>query len=151
MISSSKIEVNRKLRNTPSESPALMSIWLIKTYKKTTLFLAPIGETELSHEYLLNSHRGLCERGRIRDHSIITSAKKLVGGVRKWQFYADIYRWVGLKNPKTCWRNTWMVCNGVWDFDIGKENPLKVVPDLWFFKPCSLTSTRAGPHSEINM
>ena len=95
MISSSKIEVNRKLRNTPSESPALMSIWLIKT-----LFLAPIGETELSHEYFLNSHLGLCERGRIRDHSSITSAKKLVGGVRKWQFYADIYRWVGLKRKK---------------------------------------------------
>ena len=43
------------------------------------------------------------------------SAKKWVGGVRKWQFlliystiYADVGRWVGLKKPKTCWRNTGM-------------------------------------------
>ena len=52
----------------------------------------------------------------IRDHSSITSAKRWVGVVRKWQslliyntIYADVGRWVGLKKPKTCWRNTWMV------------------------------------------
>ena len=51
-----------------------------------------------------------------RDHSSITSAKRWVGGVRKWQFlliyltiYADVSGWVGLKKPKTCWRNTWMI------------------------------------------
>ena len=44
-----------------------------------------------------------------RGHSSITSAKKWVGGVRKWQFlliystiYADLGGWVGLKKPKTC-------------------------------------------------
>ena len=48
-----------------------------------------------------------------RDHSSITSAKRWLGGVRKWQFlmiystiYADVSGWVGLKKPKTCWRNT---------------------------------------------
>ena len=52
----------------------------------------------------------------IRDHSM--SAKKLVGGVRRWLFlliystiYADIGGWVDLKKPKTCLRNTWMVPN----------------------------------------
>ena len=34
VISSSEIEVNRKLRNTSSESHALRLIWLIKMYKK---------------------------------------------------------------------------------------------------------------------
>ena len=45
----------------------------------------------------------------LRDHSSITSAKRWVGGVRKWQFlliystiYADVGGWVGLKKPKTC-------------------------------------------------
>ena len=42
----------------------------------------------------------------IRDHSSITSSKRWVVGVRKWQ-----KRWVGLKNSKTWWRNTWMVPN----------------------------------------
>ena len=44
-----------------------------------------------------------------RDHSSITSAKRWVGGVRKWHFlliystiYADVGGWVGLKKPKTC-------------------------------------------------
>ena len=43
------------------------------------------------------------------DHSSITSAKRWVGGVRKWQFlliysaiYADVVGWVGLKKPKAC-------------------------------------------------
>ena len=43
----------------------------------------------------------------IGDHLSITSAKKWVGGVRKWQFlliyiiiYADVGGWVGLKKPK---------------------------------------------------
>ena len=42
-----------------------------------------------------------------RDHSSIKSAKKWVGGVRKWQFlqiystiYADVGEWVGLKCQK---------------------------------------------------
>ena len=45
----------------------------------------------------------------IRDHSCITSAKRWVGGIRKWQFlliystiYADVGGLVGLKKPKTC-------------------------------------------------
>ena len=52
----------------------------------------------------------------VRDHSSITSAKRWVGGVRKWHFlliystiYADLGGWVGLKKTKTCGRNTWMV------------------------------------------
>ena len=43
----------------------------------------------------------------LRDHSSITSAKRWVGGVRKWQFlriystiYADVGGWVGLRKPK---------------------------------------------------
>ena len=39
----------------------------------------------------------------IRDHSGITSAKRWVGGVRKWQFlliYSTIYAEVGLKSQK---------------------------------------------------
>ena len=51
-----------------------------------------------------------------RDHSSITSPKRWVGGVRKWQFLM-IYNtenhqrsgMVGLKKAKTLWRNTWMV------------------------------------------
>jgi hypothetical protein len=46
-------------------------------------------------------------RGVFKDHSSITSAKKCVDGVRKWQFlliystiYADVGGWVGLKKPK---------------------------------------------------
>ena len=42
---------------------------------------------------------------RFRDNSSITSAKRWVSGVRKWQFlliystiYADVGGWVGLKN-----------------------------------------------------
>ena len=83
--------------------------------KNPKLFLAPIGETELSHEYFFNSHFGFCEAGRIRDHSSITPAKKWVGGVRKWQFlmiYSTVNHQrggrVGLKKSKTWWRNTWM-------------------------------------------
>ena len=45
----------------------------------------------------------------------ITSAKKWAGGDRKWQFlliystiYADVGGWVGLKKPKSCWRNTYL-------------------------------------------
>ena len=52
----------------------------------------------------------------VRDHSSITSAKRWVGGVRKWQFlmiYSTVNHqrgeWVGLKKSKTWWRNTWMV------------------------------------------
>ena len=52
----------------------------------------------------------------LRDHSSNTSAKRWVGGFRKWHFlliyttiYADVSGWVGLKKPKTCWSNTWMV------------------------------------------
>ena len=52
----------------------------------------------------------------LRDNSSITSAKRWVGGVRKWQcllicstICADVGGWVGLKKPKTCWRNNWMV------------------------------------------
>ena len=54
----------------------------------------------------------------IRDHSSITSSKRWVGGVRKWQFlmiYSTVDHqrggWVGLKKPKTWWRNTWMPPN----------------------------------------
>ena len=51
----------------------------------------------------------------VRDHSSITSSKRWVGGVRKWQFLM-IYstanhqrgEWVDLKKSKTWWRNTWM-------------------------------------------
>ena len=57
----------------------------------------------------------------LRDHSSITSAKRWVGGVRKWQLlliystiYADVVGWVGLKKPKICWRNTWMVPYQPW-------------------------------------
>ena len=53
------------------------------------------------------------------DHSSITSAKRWVGGVRKWQFlliystiHADVGGCVGQKNPKTSWHNTWKVPNG---------------------------------------
>ena len=49
----------------------------------------------------------------LRDHSSIMSAKSWEGGVRKWYFfliystiYADVGRWVGLKNQKTYCRNT---------------------------------------------
>ena len=42
------------------------------------------------------------ELPRVRDHSSIASAKRWVGGVRKWQFlliystiYADVGGWVG--------------------------------------------------------
>ena len=52
----------------------------------------------------------------LRDHSSITSAKRWVGGVRKWQLLliystinAHVGWWVGLKKPETCWGNTWMV------------------------------------------
>ena len=52
------------------------------------------------------------------DHSSITSSKRWVGGVRKLQFlmiYSTVNHqrvgWVGLKKPKTWWRNTWMVPN----------------------------------------
>ena len=52
----------------------------------------------------------------LRDHSSITSSKRWVGGVRKWQFlmiYSTVNHqkggWVGLKKSKTWWRNTWMV------------------------------------------
>ena len=45
----------------------------------------------------------------IRSHLSITSAKRWVGWVRKWQYlliystiYADVGGWVGLKKPKTC-------------------------------------------------
>ena len=48
------------------------------------------------------------------DHSSITSSKRWVGGVRKWQFltiYSTVnYQrggWVGLKKSKTWWHNTW--------------------------------------------
>ena len=51
----------------------------------------------------------------IRDHSSITSSKRWVSGVRKWQFlmiYSTVNHqrgeWVGLKKSKTWWRNTWM-------------------------------------------
>ena len=51
----------------------------------------------------------------LRDHSSITSLKRWVGGVRKWQFlmiYSTVNHqrvgWVGLKKSKTWWRNTWM-------------------------------------------
>jgi hypothetical protein len=44
----------------------------------------------------------LIAQSYIRDHSSITSAKRWVGGVRKWQFlliystiYADVGGWVG--------------------------------------------------------
>ena len=54
----------------------------------------------------------------VRDHSSITSSKKWVGGVRKWQFlmiYSTVNHqkggWVGLKKSKTWWCNTWMVPN----------------------------------------
>ena len=50
-----------------------------------------------------------------RGHSSITSSKRWVGGVRKWQFlmiYSTVSHqrggWVGLKKSKTWWRNTWM-------------------------------------------
>ena len=52
----------------------------------------------------------------VGDHSSITSSKRWVGGVRKWQFlmiYSTVNHqrseWVGLKKSKTWWRNTWMV------------------------------------------
>ena len=55
-------------------------------------------------------------RNPIRDHSSITSSKRWVGGVRKWQFvmiYCTVNHqrvgWVGLKKSKTWWRKTWMV------------------------------------------
>ena len=51
----------------------------------------------------------------VREHSSITSSKRWVGGVRKWQFlmiYSTVDHqwggWMGLKKPKTWWRNTWM-------------------------------------------
>ena len=48
-----------------------------------------------------------------RDHSSITSSKRWVGGVRKWQFLM-IYNHqrvglVGQKKSKTWWCNTWIV------------------------------------------
>ena len=52
----------------------------------------------------------------LRDHSSITSSKRWVGGVRKWQFlmiYSTVNHqrsgWVGPKMSKTWWCNTWMV------------------------------------------
>ena len=49
------------------------------------------------------------------DHSNITSSKRWVAGVRKWQFlmiYSTVHHqrggWVGLKKSKTWWHNTWM-------------------------------------------
>ena len=55
----------------------------------------------------------------LRDHSIITSSKRWVGGVRKWQFlmiYSTVNHqrvgWVGLKMSKPWWRNTWMPPKG---------------------------------------
>ena len=51
----------------------------------------------------------------IKGHSSITSSKRWVGGVRKWQFlmiYSTVKHqrggWVGLKKSKTWWRNIWM-------------------------------------------
>ena len=45
----------------------------------------------------------------VRERTSITSAKRWVGGVRKWQFLliystknADVGGWVGLKKPKSC-------------------------------------------------
>ena len=66
------------------------------------------------------SHGGLKEiyKKRVfihRDHSSITSSKRWVGGVSKWQFlmiYSTVNHQrggsVGLKKSKTWWRNTWM-------------------------------------------
>ena len=58
----------------------------------------------------------------------ITSAKRWVGGVKKWQvlliystIYADVGGWVGIKKPKTYWRNTWMVPYGY----LGMESSCK--------------------------
>ena len=62
----------------------------------------------------------------LRGHSSITSSKRWVGGVRKWQFlmiYSTVNHqrsgWVGLKKSKTWWRNTWMppiIWNLHWNF-----------------------------------
>ena len=55
----------------------------------------------------------------LRDHSSITSSKRWVGVIRKWQFlmiYSTVNHqrggWVGLKQSKTWWRKTWMVPKG---------------------------------------
>ena len=61
----------------------------------------------------------------VRDHSSITSSKRWVGGVRKWQFLI-IYNtvnhqrvgWVGLKKSRTWWRNTWMVPKLAYGHDV---------------------------------
>ena len=65
----------------------------------------------------------------VREHSSITSSKRWVGGVRKWQFlmiYSTVDHqrggWVGLKKPKTWWRNTWMPPNQHY---YNSSNPLK--------------------------
>ena len=66
----------------------------------------------------------------MRDHSSFTSAKKLVGGVRKWHFlliystiYPDTGECLGLKKPKTCWRNTWMVTKEFYNIGGEKKFP----------------------------
>ena len=52
-----------------------------------------------------------------RDHSSITSSKRWVSGVRKWQFYCkSSKRWVGLKSQKLDdVHNTWMVPYWRWN------------------------------------
>ena len=69
--------------------------------------LVELTEEEVQNMIYWNVHR---------DHPSITSSKRWVDGVRKWQFlmiYSTVSHqrggWVGLKKSKTWWRNTWMV------------------------------------------
>jgi hypothetical protein len=79
-------------------------------YQRKTLIMILLQFQTVLHPYncvlLRRESKGI---EPIRDRSSITSAKRWVGGVRKWQFlliystiYADVGGWVGLKKPKTC-------------------------------------------------
>ena len=68
--------------------------------------------------YIICDKNNFCDKYSFyfREHSSITSSKRWVGGVRKWQFlmiYSTVNHqrvgWVGLKKSKTWWSNTWMV------------------------------------------
>ena len=52
--------------------------------------------------------------------------------------YADVGGWAGLKKPKTCWRNTWMVPNGLEQLrfheifmKISSTDTYSVLPKSW--------------------
>ena len=87
-------------------------------------------------------------------HSSITSSKRWVGGVRKWQFvmiYSTVNHqrsgWLGLKKSKTWWRNTWMVPQLVW---LSFPAALACLTKLWYSTKLQLETLRAEQKSSVS-